>query len=49
LTSVRIPHYEIGAEAARLLLEEVRQPGRHPRSVVLPLTLRVRGSTAPRR
>lgn len=49
LTSVRIPHYEIGAEAARLLLEEVRQPGRHPRSIVLPLTLRVRGSTAPRR
>jgi len=45
MTSVRIPHYEIGAEAARLLLEELREPGRHPRSVVLPLKLCVRGST----
>ena len=45
MTSVRIPHYEIGAEAARLLLEELREPGRHPRSIVLPLKLCVRGST----
>jgi LacI family transcriptional regulator len=47
MTSVRIAHYEIGAEAARLLLEELREPGRHPRSIVLPLKLCVRGSTAP--
>lgn len=46
LTTVRVPHYEIGAEAARLLLEELRSPGRHPRSVLLPLTLVVRQSTA---
>jgi LacI family transcriptional regulator len=46
MTSVRIPHYEIGAEAARLLLEELREPSRHPRSIVLPLKLCVRGSTA---
>ncbi|MGH3456107.1 MAG: LacI family DNA-binding transcriptional regulator [Nocardioidaceae bacterium] len=46
LTSVRVPHYEIGAEAARLLLEVLEDPERHPRSVVLPLTLSVRGSTA---
>jgi LacI family transcriptional regulator len=46
MTSVRIPQYEIGAEAARLLLEELREPRRHPRSIVLPLKLRVRGSTA---
>lgn len=46
MTSVRIPQYEIGAEAARLLLEELREPSRHPRSIVLPLELRVRGSTA---
>ena len=46
MTSVRIPQYDIGAEAARLLLEELREPTRHPRSVVLPLKLRVRGSTA---
>jgi LacI family transcriptional regulator len=49
MTSVRIPHYEIGAEAARLLLEQLREPGRHPRSITLPLTLCVRGSTAPPR
>lgn len=47
LTSVRIPHYEIGAEAARLLLDGLRDPHRHPRSVLMPLTLVVRQSTAP--
>jgi LacI family transcriptional regulator len=47
LTTVRIPHYEIGAEAARLLLEVLHEPSRHPRSILLPLTLVVRGSTAP--
>jgi LacI family transcriptional regulator len=46
LTSVRVPHYEIGAEAARLLLDVLGDPERHPRSLVLPLTLSVRGSTA---
>jgi LacI family transcriptional regulator len=49
LTTVRIPHYELGAEAARLLLTEIQEPDRHPRSVLLPLTLVVRGSTAPPR
>lgn len=49
LTSVRVPHYEIGAEAARLLLEVVDDPARHARSIMLPLTLSVRGSTAPAR
>ena len=47
LTSVRIPHYELGAEAARLLLTDLQEPGRHSRSVLLPLTLVVRQSTAP--
>lgn len=47
LTTVRIPHYELGAEAARLLLAEIQEPRRHPRSVLMPLTLVVRGSTAP--
>ncbi|MGH8868658.1 MAG: LacI family DNA-binding transcriptional regulator [Actinomycetes bacterium] len=46
LTTVRLPHYELGAEAARLLLDELREPRRHPRSVLLPLTLVVRRSTA---
>jgi len=47
LTSVRVPHYEIGAEAARLLLEVLGDAARHPRSLLLPLTLSVRGSTGP--
>jgi LacI family transcriptional regulator len=46
LTTVRIPHYAIGAEAAQLLLDRLRDPHRHARSVLLPLTLVVRGSTA---
>jgi LacI family transcriptional regulator len=47
LTSVRVPHYEVGAEAARMLLEGLADPQRHPRSVLLPLSLAVRQSTAP--
>jgi LacI family transcriptional regulator len=46
LTTVRIPHYAIGAEAAQLLLDRLRDSDRHARSVLLPLTLVVRGSTA---
>jgi LacI family transcriptional regulator len=49
LTTVRIPHYELGTQAAQLLLEHLRQPDSHPHSVLLPLTLRVRRSTAPPR
>jgi LacI family transcriptional regulator len=47
LTSVRVPHYELGAEAARMLLDGLQNPGRHARSILLPLTLVVRQSTAP--
>jgi LacI family transcriptional regulator len=47
LTTVRIEHYEVGAEAARLLLDALRDPGRPPRTVLLPPRLVVRGSTAP--
>jgi LacI family transcriptional regulator len=47
MTTVRIPHYEIGAEAARLLLEVLNDPDRHPRSLLLPLTMVVRSSTGP--
>jgi len=46
LTTVRVPHYEIGAEAARMILEQIDEPGRPIRSVLLPVTLVVRGSTA---
>jgi len=49
LTTVAIPHQQIGAEAARLLLDAIAEPDRPPRSVMLPLSLVVRGSTiAPR-
>jgi len=46
LTSVRVPHYEVGAEAARMLLEMLSDPDRQSRSVLLPLTLSPRQSTA---
>jgi LacI family transcriptional regulator len=42
---VRIPHYELGAEAARLLLEVLYDPARHPRSMLLPLSMVIRSST----
>ena len=46
LTTVAVPHHQIGAEAARMLLESLAETDRPPRSVLLPLTLAVRGSTA---
>jgi LacI family transcriptional regulator len=46
LTTLSIPHQQIGAEAARLLLDAIAEPDRPARSVLLPLTLVVRGSTA---
>src|SRR3954470_24695714 len=49
LTTVGIPHHQIGEEAARMLLESINEPGRPARSVLLPVTLVVRGSTAPPR
>ena len=49
LTSVAVPHHQVGVEAARMLLETIDEPDRPARSVLLPLTLRVRGSTAPPR
>lgn len=47
MTTVRIPHYDIGAEAARLLLDVLADPQRHPRSLLLPPTLVKRSSTGP--
>jgi LacI family transcriptional regulator len=46
LTTIAIPHHQIGVEAARMLLELFSEPDRPPRSVLLPLSLVVRGSTA---
>lgn len=47
LTTVHVPHYQIGAEAARLLLDKLRDKQASDKSVLLPVNLRVRGSTAP--
>ena len=50
LTTVAIPQREIGAEAARLLLERLEGDGAAPAERrLLPTTLVVRGSTAPAR
>ncbi len=46
LTTVRIPHREIGAAAADLLLELLAEPAAPPRQVLLAPTLTVRASTA---
>ncbi|MEV6903269.1 LacI family DNA-binding transcriptional regulator [Amycolatopsis sp. NPDC051372] len=46
LTTVRIPHYDIGREAARLLLEHIASPTAPAKRVVLPVDLVRRGSTA---
>jgi LacI family transcriptional regulator len=47
LTSIRIPHYEIGVKAAELLLAGIGDPTAVPVSMRLPSTLVVRESTAP--
>jgi LacI family transcriptional regulator len=49
LTTIGIPHYEIGAAAAALLLERLQQPDAAPRQLVLPARLVERESTAPPR
>jgi LacI family transcriptional regulator len=49
LTTVRVPHFEIGAEAARLLLDVFAEPHRPARAVLLRPELVVRRSTAPPR
>jgi LacI family transcriptional regulator len=47
LTTVRIPHYEIGAAAAELMLERLQEPDAPPRQIVLGPDLVVRRSTGP--
>ncbi len=46
LTSVAVPQHQLGVEAARMLLESIGEPERPTRSVLLPLSLAVRDSTA---
>jgi LacI family transcriptional regulator len=47
LTTVRVPHHEMGMQAAQLLVELLTQPQTVSRTVVLPARLVIRGSTAP--
>ena len=47
LTTIAIPHYEIGVAAADLLLERLQGNGDGPAEVVLPAHLIARGSTGP--
>jgi LacI family transcriptional regulator len=47
LTSVRFPHYQLGAEAATLLVERIEAPGSQVRVLSLAPELVARGSTAP--
>lgn len=49
LTTIRIPHYQIGVKAAQLLLEAIGDGDAPPMSVRLTPTLVVRESTAPPR
>jgi LacI family transcriptional regulator len=46
MTTVRIPQFDLGAEAARMLLGCIDEPSRRPGSVLLPVSLVVRRSTA---
>jgi LacI family transcriptional regulator len=47
LSTVRVPHYQIGAEAARMLLDRLANPDLPAKSITLPATLVLRESTAP--
>ncbi|HEY2644099.1 MAG TPA: LacI family DNA-binding transcriptional regulator [Galbitalea sp.] len=47
MTTVRTPHFEMGAEAARLLLEQIDSAPRGAMKVTLPVELVVRASTGP--
>jgi LacI family transcriptional regulator len=49
LTTIRIPHYEMGLESARLLLERIANPTTPAKRVILPVELIRRGSVAPPR
>jgi LacI family transcriptional regulator len=49
LTTVRSPHFEMGVEAARLLLNEIAGTLPGGARVMLPVSLIVRGSTGPAR
>ena len=47
LTTVRVPHHELGVRSADLLLAQLADPSRPAEHLVLDVELVVRGSTAP--
>ncbi len=47
MTTVRVPHFDLGVEAARLLLDEIENDAISAIKVVLPVELVVRASTGP--
>jgi LacI family transcriptional regulator len=49
LTTVRLPQYEVGVQAAQLLLDRLANPGSSAKTVILPVALVARGSTGPHR
>ncbi len=49
LTTVRVPAAELGAAAARLLLQGIGEDAREPVTMMLPVSLIVRASTGPAR
>ena len=49
LTSVKVPLESIGERAVELLLRQIRKPNVEPETVLYPVELRVRASTAPPR
>jgi len=49
LTTVRIPWYEMGARATRLLIDAIEQTGPFPVGETFPMEIILRGTTAPAR
>jgi LacI family transcriptional regulator len=47
LSTIAVPHHQIGVESARMLLESLTERDRPARSVLLPVSLVERSSTAP--
>jgi LacI family transcriptional regulator len=47
LTTIRLPQYEVGVQAALLLLDRLANPTSTAKSVILPVALIARGSTGP--
>jgi LacI family transcriptional regulator len=47
MTTVRVPQFDIGAQAARMLLEQIESGATTAVRMMLPVRLVVRGSTAP--